>query len=329
MQIGRLKRREVITLLGGAVAAWPLAASGQRPVIGWLGATSAAGFQPYLSAFRQGLGDQGYIEGQNIAIEYRWAQGQYDRVPALAADLVSRQVAVIMVSGGDNPAIAAKKATDTIPILFVIGSDPAALGLVASLARPGGNATGVNIFTIELVKKRVGLLFDLLPAASSFGILINSDFLPAVGNAREAEAAIQAAGKQVAVYNARSEGEIDAAFATMAKSAPQALLVGSDPFFNSRRAQIVGQALRHAIPAIYEWREFAQAGGLISYGTSLPEAYHQTGVYAGRILKGEKAADLPVVQLTKFELVINLTTAKVLGLTIPPGILAIADEVIE
>jgi putative tryptophan/tyrosine transport system substrate-binding protein len=213
--------------------------------------------------------------------------------------------------------------------VFNVGSDPVKIGLVASLARPGGNATGVNIFTIELVEKRLGLLLDLIPTASSIAILVNPDFVPAAANASEAEAAGRAVGKQVVIYNARSEIEIDTAFAIMAQARPGALLVGADPFFNSRRGLIVALVARHAIPAIYEWREFAEAGGLISYGTSLVEAYRQQGIYAGRILKGEKPADLPVVQLSKFELVINLNTAKALGLAIPPGVLAIADEVIE
>jgi putative tryptophan/tyrosine transport system substrate-binding protein len=287
------------------------------------------GFLPYLTAFRQGLDQAGYVEGRNVAIEYRWAEGQYERVPALAAELVHRQVAVIVASGGDNPALAARAATQTIPIVFIVGSDPVKIGLVASVARPGGNATGVNIFTIELVEKRVGLLLDLIPTAPSIAILVNPDFAPATANAKDAEAAIRAAGKQVVIYNARSEIEIAAAFTTMAQSPPGALLVGSDPFFNSRRTQIVALALRHAIPAMYEWREFAQAGGLISYGTSLTDAYRQAGIYAGRILKGEEPADMPVMQSTKFELVINLKTAKSLGLTIPSGVFSIADEVIE
>ena len=324
-----IRRRELIATLSGAAAAWPLAARAQQPVIGWLGAASPSGYLPYLTAFRQGLDQTGYIEGRNVAIEYRWAEGQYERVPALAADLVHRQVAAIATSGGENPALAAKAATATIPIVFVVGSDPVKMRLVASLARPGGNATGVNFFSLELVEKRVGLLLDLIPTALSIAILVNPDFAPAMANAKDAEAAIRGAGKQVVIYNARSESEIASAFTTMAQSPPGALLVGADPFFNSRRTQIVAWALRHALPAIYESREFAQAGGLISYGTSVPEAYRQQGIYVGRILKGEKPIDLPVMQLTKFELVINLTTAKVLGLTIPPGILAIADEIIE
>ena len=262
-------------------------------------------------------------------IEYRWAEGHYDRVPALMADLIRRQVAVIVTVGGETSAAAAKAATTTIPIVFNAATDPVKLGLVASLARPGGNATGVNTFTTELAEKRLGLLHDLVPAASTIAVLLNPDFAPAAVNARESETAARAVGKEVVIFNASSETEIETAFAKIVQARPGALLVGSDPFFNSRRDRIVLLAARHAIPAIYEWREFAEAGGLMSYGTSLVEAYRQQGVYAGRILKGEKPADLPVVQLSKFELVINLKTAKALGLAIPPGVLAIADEVIE
>jgi putative ABC transport system substrate-binding protein len=330
MQFDQWKRREFITLLGGA-AAWPLAARAQQamPVVGFLGTASPRPFAHLVAGFRRGLQETGFVEDRSVVIEYRWAEGQYDRVPALAADLVRRQVAVIVTVGGETSAAAAKAVTETIPIVFNVGSDPVKIGLVVSLARPGGNATGVNIFTIELVEKRLGLLLDLIPTASSIAILVNPDFVPAAANASEAEAAARAVGKQVVIYNARSEIEIGTAFAIMAQARPGALLVGADPFFNSRRGLIVALAARHAIPAIYEWREFAEAGGLISYGTSLVEAYRQQGIYAGRILKGEKPADLPVVQLSKFELVINLNTAKALGLAIPPGVLALADEVIE
>jgi putative tryptophan/tyrosine transport system substrate-binding protein len=293
-----MKRREFIRLLGGA-AAWPLAARAQQaamPVVGFLGTASPRPFAHLVAGFRRGLQETGFVEDRSVVIEYRWAEGQYDRVPALAADLVRRQVAVIVTVGGETSAAAAKAATETIPIVFNVGSDPVKIGLVASLARPGGNATGVNIFTIELVEKRLGLLLDLIPTASSIAILVNPDFVPAAANASEAEAAARAVGKQVVIYNARSEIEIGTAFAIMAQARPGALLVGADPFFNSRRGLIVALAGRHAIPAIYEWREFAEAGGLISYGTSLVEAYRQQGIYAGRILKGEKPADLPVVQ---------------------------------
>jgi putative ABC transport system substrate-binding protein len=250
-------------------------------------------------------------------------------VPALAADLVHRQVAVIVTVGGKTSAAAVKAATTTVPIVFNTGADPVKLGLVASLARPGGNATGVNIFTTELAEKRLGLLHDLAPAASTVAVLLNPNFAEAVVNVREFQAAARAIGKEIAIFKAGSEAEIDTAFAEIAQVRPGALLVGADPFFNSRRDLIVTLAARLPVPAIYEQREFAHAGGLISYGTSLVEAYRQQGIYAGRILKGEKPGDLPIVQLTKFELIINLKTARTIGLIIPPGVLAIADEVIE
>jgi putative ABC transport system substrate-binding protein len=325
-----VRRREFIALIGGAAVAWPVAARAQQvPVVGFLATTSPAPFAHLVAGFRRGLQEAGFIEGRNVAIEYRWAEGRYDQVPALAADLVQRQVAVIVTTGGETSAVAAKAATKTIPIVFNTGTDPVRLGLVTSLARPGGNATGVNIFTTELAEKRLGLLHDLIPAASTIAVLLNPNFAPAVVNLQESEVAARAAGRTVVAFHASRDDEIETAFARIIQMRPGALLVGSDPFFNSRREQIVALAARHAIPAIYEWREFAQAGGLMSYGTSLIEAYRQQGVYAGRILKGEKPADLPVVQLSKFELIINLITAKTLGLTFPPGLLAIADEVIE
>jgi putative tryptophan/tyrosine transport system substrate-binding protein len=325
------RRKFLATLVGGA-AAWPLAARAQQsamPVVGFLGTASPGPFAHLVAGFRRGLQETGFVEDRNVVIEYRWAEGHYDRVPALMADLIRRQVAVIVTVGGETSAAAAKAATTTIPIVFNAATDPVKLGLVASLARPGGNATGVNTFTTELAEKRLGLLHDLVPAASTIAVLLNPDFAPAAVNARESETAARAVGKEVVIFNASSETEIETAFAKIVQARPGALLVGSDPFFNSRRDRIVLLAARHAIPAIYEWREFAEAGGLMSYGTSLVEAYRQQGVYAGRILKGEKPADLPVVQLSKFELVINLKTAKALGLAIPPGVLAIADEVIE
>ena len=326
-----MRRRAFISLLGGA-ATWPLVAHAQQPgmpVVGFLGTASAGPFAHLVASLRRGLQETGFVEGRNVAIEYRWAEGQYDRVPALAADLVRRQVAVIVTVGGEPSVAAAKAATATIPIVFNTGTDPVKLGLVASLARPGGNLTGVNIFTTELTEKRLGLLRDLVPAAPTIAVLLNPNFPAAAANVREAEAAARAIGKQVVIFNASSDAEIETAFANIVQAQCRALLVGADPFFNSRRALIVALVARHAIPAIYEWREFAEAGGLISYGTSLVEAYRQQGIYAGRILKGEKPADLPIVQLSKFELIINLNTALALGLAIPPGVLAIADEVIE
>ena len=327
-----MRRREFISLLGGAAVGWPLAARAQQPampVVGFLGTASPRPFAHLVAGFRRGLQETGFVEDRSVVIEYRWAEGHYDRVPALAADLVRRQVAVIVTVGGETSAAAAKAATATIPIVFNTGTDPVRLGLVASLARPGGNATGVNIFTTELAEKRLGLLRDVVPAATTIAVLSNPNFGAAVANVRESEAAARAMGKEVVIFNASSDAEIETAFAKIALARPGALLVGADPFFNSRRGLIVALAARHAIAAIYEWREFAEAGGLISYGTSLIEAYRQQGIYAGRILKGEKPADLPVVQLSKFELVINLNTAKALGLAIPPGVLALADEVIE
>jgi putative ABC transport system substrate-binding protein len=332
MQSNQLKRRNFITLLGAAATVWPLAARAQQPampVIGFL-STALSGPSAYLVAgFRRGLEEAGFVEGRNVAVEYRWAEGQYERVAALLADLIHRQVAVIVTAGGETSAAAAKAATATIPIVFNIGSDPVKLGLVASLARPGGNATGVNLFTAELVEKRLSLLRDLIPAATRVAVLVNPNFTPAVVNARESEAAAQTIGKTVAIFNASSDTEIETAFAEIVQARSGALLVGADPFFNSRRDLIVALASRHAIPAMYEWREFVEAGGLISYGTSLVEGYRQQGIYAGRILKGEKPADLPVVQLSKFELVLNLKTAKALGLTISDNMLTLADEVIE
>jgi putative ABC transport system substrate-binding protein len=327
-----MKRREFIAGLVSAAATWPLAARAQQPsmpVIGFLSTTSAGPFAHLIAGFRRGLQEVGYLDGRNVVIEYRWAEGQYDRVQALALDLVQRQVAVIVTTGGETSAVAAKAATTTIPIVFNTGTDPVRLGLVASLARPGGNATGVNIFTTELAEKRLGLLLDVVPAAVTIAILLNPNFAPALANGREAEVAARALGKEIVVFNAANESEIDTAFAGVAQLGSRALLVGSDPYFNSRREQIVALAARHAIPAVYEWREFAQAGGMMSYGTNLGEAYRQLGTYAGRILKGERPADLPVIRSTKFEFVINLKTAKTLGLDVPDRLLALADEVIE
>ena len=325
-----MRRREFTTGLASA-AVWSCVARAQAaiPVVGFLAISSDIPSSPFLAGFRQGLKEAGYVEGQNVTIEFRSADGKYERVRELAADLVDRRVTVIVTVGGELSATAAKAATATIPIVFNIGHDPVKSGLVASLGQPGGNATGVNIFTTELVAKRLGLLSDLLPTASLIAVLVNPNFPPAAANAKEVEAAAGAIGKRVTILKASRDEEIDAAFVTLVQMRAEALLVAADPFFNSRRERIIAMAAKYSIPAVYEWREFALAGGLMSYGTSLVEAYRQQGIYTGRILKGEKPSGLPVVQLTKFELVINLRTAKALGLIFSPGLLAIADEVIE
>jgi putative tryptophan/tyrosine transport system substrate-binding protein len=333
-----MTRRELITLLAGAAAApsllWPLAAraqqSGPMPVIGLLGATSFDSEAEYLRAFRQSLKEIGYVEGENVAIDYRWAEGQYDRLPALAGELVRRQVAVIASAGGPTTAFAAKAATTTVPIVFVVSDDPVRLGLVASLARPGGNLTGINFFSAELAAKRLELLRELVPAATRVAVLVNpADATHTETTLRDVEPAARALGRQIQVLNASSSREIDAAFASFAREPPDALFIASSPFFTSRRIQLVQLAARHAVPAIYVGRQYVEVGGLISYGASLTDAWRQLGTYAGRILKGANPADLPVVQASKFELIINHQTARMLGLTVPDKLLVAADEVIE
>jgi len=325
-----MRRRKFITLIGAA-AAWPLAARSQQaalPMIGFLNGGSPAEYAPMVAAFREGLKELGYVEGQNVAIEFRWAEGKYERLSALGTDLVRRQVAAIAATS--TPAAQAAKAlTATVPIVFTTGADPVQLGLVASLNQPGGNVTGVSFLVNELTKKQFEVLHQILPKAALIGFLVN----PAVAYARsqttEAQDAARALGRQLFVVTARTESEIDAAFAALVKKLAGGVITISDPFLNSRRDQIVALAARHSLPALYPVRDYVAAGGPMSYGTSIIGAYRQVGVYTGRILKGEKPADLPVMRPTKLELVINLKTAKALDLTIPPALIALADEVIE
>jgi len=330
MQFDHLKRREFIALLGGATA-WRFTARAQQPatpVIGLLDFRSPDGMTERVRVFRQGLKETDILEGENAVIEYRWAENQIDRLPALAADLARRQVAVIAVPGGPASALAAK-ATSTIPIVFGVNEDPVRLGLVASLARPGGNATGINIVTGELEAKRLELLHELVPRATRVAVLINPTAPNAERMLRDVESAARAIGLQIQVLNARTSHEIDAAFATFGRERPDALLVGTDAFFSFRRVHLANLASRHAIPAAYATREITEVGGLMSYGSNIQDAWRQAGIYTGRILKGAKPADLPVVQAAKFELVLNHQTARTLGLEIPPTLLATADEVIE
>jgi putative ABC transport system substrate-binding protein len=328
---GYMRRRQFMKLLGGVAATWPLAARAQQPlmpVVGFINSSSPEGYAPWLAAFRRGLNEAGYVEGHNVAVEYRWGEGQYDRLPALAADLVRRQVTVIAATS-TPAALAVKAATTTIPIVFTTASDPMQLGLVAGLARPGGNVTGVTMLGIEVGPKRLELAHQLVPTAISIALLVNPTNPIAKTLSTDLQAAARTLGLQLHVLHASTERDIDGAFATLAQLRAGVLVIGSDVFFNSRSEQLGALTLRYAVPTIYQYREFAAAGGLISYGGSLADSYRQAGVYTGRILKGAKPADLPVQQSTKAELIINLKTAKALGLTVSPSLLGRADEVIE
>ena len=327
-----MRRREFITLIGGAAATWPIAARAQQPalpVVGFIRDGSADANARFAAAFRKGLNETGYVEGQNVTIEYHWLEGQYDRLPALMADLVGRRVAVI-ATPGIVPTLAAKAATTTIPIVFGVGDDPVRLGLVTNLARPGGNATGINFFVNEVAAKRLRLLHDLVPKAVRIAVLVNlAKASTEEFTLRAVQEAAPTLGLQIQILNASTIGEIDAAFATIARDHSDALLVAPDAFFVSRRVQFITLTARDRIPASYSLRDYVAIGGLMSYGTNLADSFHQVGVYTGSILKGAKPADLPVVQATKFEFVINLQTARALGIEVPPGLLSIADEVIE
>jgi putative ABC transport system substrate-binding protein len=331
MQGAQMRRREFIILSGTAVT-WPLVARAQQPtmpVVGFLGAASPDGYEPFVGGFIRGLKEAGFIDGENVAIAYRWAEGQYDRLPALASDLVAKRASVIVATGGLPPSLAAKEATKTIPIVFTLGSDPVKFGLVASLNRPGGNVTGVSLFAYLLDAKRLQFLHELVPSAATIALLANPNSPQADAQVTDVEAASRAFGQQVIILKASSDSDIDAAFAALAQSNASALLVSADPFFLSRRVQIVSSVARLAIPAMYEWRQFAEAGGLMSYGVDLIDAYRQAGGYVAKILNGAKPADLPVLQPTKFEFVINLKTAKKMGLDLPPKLVALADQVVE
>ena len=324
-------KRQFISAFGGAVVCWPFVARAQQPmpVIGWLFGVSSEAGQPTLAAFRKTLGESGYVEDQNIQFAYRWANGNYDRLPAMAADLVAQPVTLIVTGGGEPAAFAAKAATSTIPIVSVVGSDPVKEGLVVSLNRPGGNITGATVFSYEMESKRLGLLHEAVPAAKTIAALFNPANPAVELQLRDVRDAAPRIGVEVVTFTAKADGAFEGVFAAMAQRQVTALLVGADPIFNSRRAHLIELAAQQRLPAIYEWRQFAVDGGLMSYGTVLTDAYAQAGTYAGRILKGEKPADLPMVQPTNFQFVINLKTAKALGLEISPTLSARADEVIE
>jgi putative tryptophan/tyrosine transport system substrate-binding protein len=328
-----MKRREFITLLGGAMAAWPLAARAQQaamPVVGFLSGAALEMMREYVAAFHRGLADAGFAEGRNVAIEYRWAEGHNDRLPGLATDLVRREVAVIVVGGSTPGALAAKAATQTVPIVFLVGPDPVKLGLVASLNRPGGNITGITILNVELIAKCLELMHSLMPPATTIAVLVNpANILQTATERRIVQDAAHVLGARVVVVNASSPSEIESAFATLVGERVGALVVSGENFFLTQRDRLVELAAHHAVPAIYAYREYVAAGGLMSYGTDISDAYRHVGVDTGRILKGEKAADLPVQQVTKVELVINLKIAKTLNLTFPLPLLGRADEVIE
>jgi putative tryptophan/tyrosine transport system substrate-binding protein len=327
-----MRRREFITLVGGTAVAWPFVARAQQPampVVGFVRVGSADASARFGAAFRKGLNETGYAEGQNVTVEYHWVEGQYARLPALMADLVRRQVAVI-ATPGNQPSLAAKAATATIPIVFGVGDDPVRLGLVASLARPGGNATGINFFLVEVAAKRLRLLHDLVPKAVRIAVLVNpANASSAEPTLRDVQKAAPAIGLQTQILNATTIGEIDAAFATLARERADALFVAGDAFFASRAVQFATLTARDRIPATYSLRDYVAAGGLMSYGTDFADSFRQVGVYTGNILRGAKPADLPVVQSSKFEFLINLQTARALGIEVPPGVLSIADEVIE
>ena len=329
-----MKRREFIAGLGAAASAslWPLATRAQSlamPVIGFLNGASSASWMPFVVSFRRGLKEAGFVEGQNVAIEYRWAEGQADALPKLAAELVGRQPAVLVAAGGDQAVLAARAATTVIPVAFISGSDPVKLGLVASLNRPGGNLTGITQFTATLEPKRLELLRETVPDAALIALLVNPDYPASQSQVTEVQTAANTVGQKVLVLDANSEKRIEASFAELVERRANALLIGSDPFFTARREKLVALAAQHRLPTIYQWREFAAIGGLMSYGTDLSDSYRLLGGYAGQILKGAKTADLPVQQSTKVDLVLNLKTAKTLGLTFPISLLGRADEVIE
>jgi ABC-type uncharacterized transport system substrate-binding protein len=327
-----MRRREFITFLGGATVAWPLAALAQQPtlpVVGFLSTRAPAESSHLLAAFRRGLAENGFVEGQNVTVEYRWALGEYDRLPAQAAELFHLPVAVLAATGGEPAALAAKAATATIPVVATFAGDPVKQGLIASLSRPGGNVTGTSNLITTLEAKRLGLLHDLVPQAATIGVFLNPTLSTAANQLSDLQEAARTIGLQLNVLRAGTDGEIDAAFESVAQNHIPALAMVGDPFFNSRRDKLVALAARHAVPAMYSFRDYVVAGGLMSYGIDLPDVYRQIGVYVGRILKGAKPADMPVEQPTKFELVINLKTAKSLGLTVPLGLLNAADEVIE